>query len=137
MCKLIIASPLVFSGGSSRISLRLSPEWDHRAGIVLARGEPSKMGECPFLSSSLFLPLCSLSDTVFLCLGSPWLTCLHQSLVMSTAFSLIDGLPSPPCVSPIHPVQPTFLTLPHLFLSSLSFSLSFILFFITSPPHSS
>ncbi|CAB1450645.1 unnamed protein product [Pleuronectes platessa] len=30
-------------GGSSRISLRLSPGWDHRAGIVLACGEPAEM----------------------------------------------------------------------------------------------
>lgn len=48
---LIIAAPLVFSGGSSRISLRLSPEWDHRARIVLACGETTEMGECPFPSS--------------------------------------------------------------------------------------
>lgn len=41
--ELIIAAPLVFSGGSSRISLRLSPGWDHRAGIVLACGEPAEM----------------------------------------------------------------------------------------------
>ena len=54
VCELIIAAPLVFSGGSSRISLRLSPGWDHRAGIVLACGDPTEMGECPSFSSSFF-----------------------------------------------------------------------------------
>ncbi|KAF7656741.1 hypothetical protein LDENG_00037140 [Lucifuga dentata] len=43
VCELIIAAPLVFSGWSSRISLRLSTGWDHRAGIVLACGEPAEM----------------------------------------------------------------------------------------------
>lgn len=74
MCELIIAAQLVFSGWSSRILLRLSPGWDHRAGIVLSCGEPAEMGECPSISSSffplyifLYLSICLLFFSLQLC----------------------------------------------------------------------
>jgi len=114
VCKLIIAAPLVFSGGSSRISLRLSPGWDHRAGIVLACGKPAEMSECPFVSSFLYSPLLSLSLLIFMSYIS---SAISSSSVVSYVQSIFTSvcLPSFPCVSPPHPVQPTSLPLPHLF----------------------
>lgn len=102
MCELIIAAPLVFSGGSSRISLRLSPGWDHRAGIVLACGEPTEMGECP---SFHFL----LSPLIFLFLISLYLPSLLQSAVMFRAFSPLMGFPLNFLVSVTHSPCPTHL----------------------------
>lgn len=102
MCELIIAAPLVFSGGSSRISLRLSPGWDHRAGIVLACGDPTEMGECPSFSSSFlssftshFLvsyvslsasssSVCSYVQSIFTAAGfSPFISCVSHPLTLS------------------------------------------------------
>lgn len=124
--ELIIAAPLVFSGGSSRISLRLSPGWDHRAGIVLACGEPAEMGECPsrsFFPPPLFILFHLLVDCflniykyVYMCMA---LVCSYiQSIFIP------DGPPSFPCVSPTHPVQP------HLFPSITP---SILLFFYLPP----
>lgn len=115
MCELIIAAPLVFSGGSSRISLRLSPGWDHRAGIVLACGDPTEMGECPSFSSSFFSSFTShfLVSYVSLSASSSSVCSYVQSIFTAAGFSPFIFL----CLSPTHPVQPTSLPFPHLFPS--------------------
>lgn len=124
--ELIIAAPLVFSGGSSRISLCLSPGWDHRAGIVLACRESAEMGECLSFSSS-FLPLCilfhlSFSSLLYLSLP-PQLYSVHFHLWWVFPLFLVSLTHSPrpphlPTTSPPvslypshHPLHPASISL--------------------------
>lgn len=125
VCELIIAAQLVFSGWSSRILLRLSPGWDHRAGIVLSCGEPAEMGECPSISSSFFSSLHFLSPFIFCFLhrslsASSSSVCSYAQSIFTTSGVLLQFLVhltysprtnppfyhSPTCFPPLLPLVP-------------------------------